>query len=214
MTLCPCLLGHRLGDLRYGLNSTPSSGAWRIGGRVMNRPTSHRLLVLAFCVLVVSCGCEQEPASPLRLGATALAGLKDPTIKPIDQVTARFFRRMAYDLNFGGIATAGEEGEVLVPSLEHLGAEADDAARPRAPRPRCRLRLWRAGAHRIATLRARRSDGYQRSGAGVHPLQCATQQHRQRRMPPGQPFRSGCRRALRPDRLQPAFRHRALFRLG
>jgi HAMP domain-containing protein len=41
----------------------------------MNRPTSHRLLVLAFCVLVVSCGCEQEPASPLRLGATALAGL-------------------------------------------------------------------------------------------------------------------------------------------
>ena len=43
--------------------------------------------------------------------ATALAGLKDPTIKPIDQVTARFHNRMAYDLNFGGIATAEEEGE-------------------------------------------------------------------------------------------------------
>ena len=43
--------------------------------------------------------------------ATALAGLKDPTIKPIDQVTARYYNRMAYDLNFGGIATAGEEGE-------------------------------------------------------------------------------------------------------
>ncbi len=43
--------------------------------------------------------------------ATALAALKDPTIHPIDQVTARFFKRLAYDLNFGGIATAEEEGE-------------------------------------------------------------------------------------------------------
>ena len=43
--------------------------------------------------------------------ATALAGLKDPTNKPIDQVTARFYKRLAYDLNFGGIATAEEEGE-------------------------------------------------------------------------------------------------------
>ena len=42
---------------------------------------------------------------------TALAGLKDPTIKPIDQVTARFYNRTAYDLSFGGIATEGEEGE-------------------------------------------------------------------------------------------------------
>lgn len=43
--------------------------------------------------------------------ATAMAGLKDPTIKPIDQVTARFYKRLAYDLHFGGIATAEEEGE-------------------------------------------------------------------------------------------------------
>lgn len=42
---------------------------------------------------------------------TALACLKDPTIYPIDQVTARFYKRMAYDLSFGGIATEGEEGE-------------------------------------------------------------------------------------------------------
>ena len=42
---------------------------------------------------------------------TAMAGLKDPTIKPIDQVTARFHNRLAYDLHFGGIATAEEEGE-------------------------------------------------------------------------------------------------------
>ncbi|MDD9923873.1 MAG: class II aldolase/adducin family protein [Boseongicola sp.] len=43
--------------------------------------------------------------------AVALAGLKDPTILPIDQTTARFYNRMAYDLSFGGIATAEEEGE-------------------------------------------------------------------------------------------------------
>ena len=42
---------------------------------------------------------------------TALAGLKAPPIKPIDQVTARWFGRLSYDLNFGGIATDGAEGE-------------------------------------------------------------------------------------------------------
>ena len=49
--------------------------------------------------------------------ATALAGLKDPTIKPIDQVTARFYKRLAYDLNFGGIATAEEEGERIAKAV-------------------------------------------------------------------------------------------------
>jgi len=43
--------------------------------------------------------------------ATALCTLKDPTILPVDQVTARFYKRLAYDLSFGGIATAEEEGE-------------------------------------------------------------------------------------------------------
>ena len=43
--------------------------------------------------------------------ATALASLKDPTIKPVDQVTARWFGRLAYDLAFGGIASEEEEGE-------------------------------------------------------------------------------------------------------
>ena len=43
--------------------------------------------------------------------ATALCALKDPTILPVDQVTARFYKRLAYDLHFGGIATAEEEGE-------------------------------------------------------------------------------------------------------
>jgi ribulose-5-phosphate 4-epimerase/fuculose-1-phosphate aldolase len=43
--------------------------------------------------------------------ATALAALKDPTIRPIDQVTARFHNRLGLDLSFGGIATGEAEGE-------------------------------------------------------------------------------------------------------
>lgn len=54
--------------------------------------------------------------------ATALAGLKDPTIKPIDQVTARFFRRIAYDMAFGGIATAEAEGERIAGAIGNHSA--------------------------------------------------------------------------------------------
>ena len=36
--------------------------------------------------------------------STALCGLKDPAIKPIDQNTARFHSRAAIDLGYGGIA--------------------------------------------------------------------------------------------------------------
>lgn len=54
--------------------------------------------------------------------ATALAGLKDPRIKPIDQVTARWFNRLAYDLSFGGIASEGEEGERIAASIGNHGA--------------------------------------------------------------------------------------------
>ncbi len=49
--------------------------------------------------------------------ATALAGLADPVIKPIDQVTARFYNRMAYDMAFGGIANAADEGERIADSV-------------------------------------------------------------------------------------------------
>lgn len=54
--------------------------------------------------------------------ATALAGLKDPTIRPIDQVTARFHNRLAYDLDFGGIATAGAEGERIAGAIGPMKA--------------------------------------------------------------------------------------------
>ena len=42
--------------------------------------------------------------------ATALSTLKDPSIKPIDQNTARFFNRVALDLEFGGLADDDAEG--------------------------------------------------------------------------------------------------------
>jgi ribulose-5-phosphate 4-epimerase/fuculose-1-phosphate aldolase len=43
--------------------------------------------------------------------ATALACLKDPSIPPVDQNTARFFNRIAVDLNYGGIADDAAEGK-------------------------------------------------------------------------------------------------------
>jgi ribulose-5-phosphate 4-epimerase/fuculose-1-phosphate aldolase len=54
--------------------------------------------------------------------ATALACLKDPTIKPVDQVTARFWGRLSYDLNFGGIATEGDEGERIANAIGNQSA--------------------------------------------------------------------------------------------
>lgn len=54
--------------------------------------------------------------------ATTLACLKDPTIYPIDQVTARFFRRIAYDLHFGGIATGEAEGERIARAIGNHNA--------------------------------------------------------------------------------------------
>lgn len=45
--------------------------------------------------------------------ATALMGLKDPTLKPIDQCTARYYNRVAVDTGFDGIADDNAEGERL-----------------------------------------------------------------------------------------------------
>jgi ribulose-5-phosphate 4-epimerase/fuculose-1-phosphate aldolase len=42
--------------------------------------------------------------------STALATLKDPTLLPIDQNTARFFGKVGIDLGFGGIADEAAEG--------------------------------------------------------------------------------------------------------
>ena len=47
---------------------------------------------------------------------TALSTLDDPTIRPIDQNTARFYNRVSYDLGFGGMGL-GDEAERLSSTL-------------------------------------------------------------------------------------------------
>jgi ribulose-5-phosphate 4-epimerase/fuculose-1-phosphate aldolase len=49
--------------------------------------------------------------------ATAVSCLADPEIKPIDQTTARFYGRVAIDLEFGGIADNMAEGRRLLAVL-------------------------------------------------------------------------------------------------
>lgn len=49
--------------------------------------------------------------------ATALATLANPEILPIDQTTARYYRRMAIDLHFQGIADDWAEGQRLARAL-------------------------------------------------------------------------------------------------
>jgi ribulose-5-phosphate 4-epimerase/fuculose-1-phosphate aldolase len=46
--------------------------------------------------------------------ATAIAALADPEVKPIDQNTARYYNRIAYDTGYEGMADSEEEGLRLV----------------------------------------------------------------------------------------------------
>lgn len=78
----------------------PDPTAWIIHGHL------HRHLPQARCVLHVH--------SPY---ATAIASLADPEIKPIDQNTARFFNRVAYDHHYDGMADNDDEGERLARTL-------------------------------------------------------------------------------------------------
>ncbi len=80
--------------------NAPDASAWCVHG------TLHRRLPNARVILHIH--------SPY---ATALACLKDPTVVPIDNNTARFYGRTAYDLSFGGIADATEEGERIADSI-------------------------------------------------------------------------------------------------
>jgi ribulose-5-phosphate 4-epimerase/fuculose-1-phosphate aldolase len=71
----------------------PDLTAWSLHGRL------HALLPQARCII------HLHPPH-----ATAIASLADPDIKPIDQNTARFFNRVAFDMNYGGMANSDEEG--------------------------------------------------------------------------------------------------------
>ena len=74
----------------------PDLTAWSLHGRL------HAALPQARCII------HLHPAY-----ATAVASLADPEIKPIDQNTARFFNRVAVDLDYGGMANSDEEGDRL-----------------------------------------------------------------------------------------------------
>ncbi|MDE2384720.1 MAG: class II aldolase/adducin family protein [Alphaproteobacteria bacterium] len=78
----------------------PDLTAWSIHGRL------HALLPQARCII------HLHPPY-----ATAVASLADPEIRPIDQNTARFFNRIAVDLDYGGMANTDEEGERLARKL-------------------------------------------------------------------------------------------------
>jgi ribulose-5-phosphate 4-epimerase/fuculose-1-phosphate aldolase len=78
-------------------DEAPDASAWSIHGNV------HKSLSQARVILHVH-----------STYATTLSTLKDPRILPIDNNTARFYERIAYDTNFGGIATSDEEGKRIM----------------------------------------------------------------------------------------------------
>lgn len=78
----------------------PDRTAWCIHGRI------HAMLPQARCIL------HLHPAY-----STALAVLADPTILPVDQTSARYFNRVAIDLDYGGMADSDAEGERLARAL-------------------------------------------------------------------------------------------------
>jgi ribulose-5-phosphate 4-epimerase/fuculose-1-phosphate aldolase len=80
--------------------NAPDASAWCIHGAVHRRIPAARVLL----------HCHPPYA-------TALASLADPTMKPIDQNTARFFGEVGVDLGFGGIADDAAEGERLAAAL-------------------------------------------------------------------------------------------------
>jgi ribulose-5-phosphate 4-epimerase/fuculose-1-phosphate aldolase len=78
----------------------PDPSAWCIHGRI------HANLAHARCLL------HLHPPY-----ATALVALADPELKPIDQNTARFYNRMAIDLDYAGLADDKAEGDRLARTL-------------------------------------------------------------------------------------------------
>lgn len=74
----------------------PDLTAWSLHGRL------HAALPHARCII------HLHPKY-----ATVMASLADPEIKPIDQNTARFYNRVALDMNYGGMANSDEEGDRL-----------------------------------------------------------------------------------------------------
>jgi len=74
----------------------PDLTAWCLHGRL------HAALPQARCII------HLHPPY-----GTAIASLANPEILPIDQNTARFFNRVAFDMDYGGMANSEEEGDRL-----------------------------------------------------------------------------------------------------
>lgn len=74
----------------------PDLTAWSLHGRL------HAALPQARCII------HLHPAY-----ATAIASLANPDILPIDQNTARYYNRVAFDMDYGGMANSDEEGDRL-----------------------------------------------------------------------------------------------------
>jgi ribulose-5-phosphate 4-epimerase/fuculose-1-phosphate aldolase len=74
----------------------PDLTAWSLHGRL------HAALPQARCII------HLHPTY-----ATVIASLANPDILPIDQNTARFFKRVAVDMNYGGMANTDDEGDRL-----------------------------------------------------------------------------------------------------
>jgi len=90
-------------DARADPTQTPApidATAWAIHG------TMHAHLPRARCILHVH--------PPF---ATAWSCLADPQIKPLDQTCARFYRRVAIDTHYGGLADNAAEGLRLTQAL-------------------------------------------------------------------------------------------------
>jgi ribulose-5-phosphate 4-epimerase/fuculose-1-phosphate aldolase len=85
--------------------NAPDPSAWTIHGSVHRECPEVRVLL----------HCHPPYA-------TALASLKDPDIKPIDQNTARFFGKLGVDLGFGGIADDAAEGKRLAAAFGNKSA--------------------------------------------------------------------------------------------
>jgi ribulose-5-phosphate 4-epimerase/fuculose-1-phosphate aldolase len=77
-------------------SDAPDLTAWCLHGRL------HAALPQARCIMHI-----HPPYG------TAISALADPEIKPIEQNTARYYNRIAYDMNYGGMANSDEEGDRL-----------------------------------------------------------------------------------------------------
>src|SRR5258708_8593478 len=94
MSACHLLLLDATSPAALARADAPDPTAWHLHARLHARlPEARRVMHL-------------HPKS-----ATALAGLQDPTMYPIDMNTMRFFGRVALDDGFSGMALSDNEGD-------------------------------------------------------------------------------------------------------